>query len=128
MNRDERIVVVGAGLTGLRAAERLRELKYEGEVLIIGDERVPPYHRPALSKQLLMGTLQPSDLTLPAYEEVGAKWRLGTEVRQLLPRNKTLQLPGGEEITYDGLVIATGVEARRPNDVPYHDPRILGSW
>jgi len=125
MNRDERIVVVGAGLTGLRAAERLRELKYEGEVLIIGDERVPPYHRPALSKQLLMGTLQPSDLTLPAYEEVGAKWRLGTEVRQLLPRNKTLQLPGGEEITYDGLVIATGVEARRPNDVPYHDPRIL---
>jgi len=125
MNRDERIVVVGAGLTGLRAAERLRELKFEGEVLIIGDERVPPYHRPALSKQLLMGTLQPSDLTLPAYEEVGAKWRLGTEVRQLLPRNKTLQLPGGEEISYDGLVIATGVEARRPNDVPYHDPRVL---
>ncbi len=125
MNRDERIVVVGAGLTGLRAAERLRELKFEGEVLIIGDERVPPYHRPALSKQLLMGTLQPSDLTLPAYEDVGAKWRLGTEVRQLLPRNKTLQLPGGEEIGYDGLVIATGVEARRPNDVPYHDPRVL---
>jgi NADPH-dependent 2,4-dienoyl-CoA reductase/sulfur reductase-like enzyme len=125
MNRDERIVVVGAGLTGLRAAERLRELKFEGEVMLIGEERLPPYHRPALSKQLLMGTLRPSDLTLPAYEDINAKWRFGTQVRYLLPRNRTLQLPGGEEITYDGLIIATGVEARRPSDVPYHDPRVL---
>jgi NADPH-dependent 2,4-dienoyl-CoA reductase/sulfur reductase-like enzyme len=125
MNRDERIVVVGAGLTGLRAAERLRELKFDGEVMLIGEERLPPYHRPALSKQLLMGTLRPSDLTLPAYEDINAKWRFGTQVRYLLPRNRTLQLPGGEEITYDGLIIATGVEARRPSDVPYHDPRVL---
>ncbi len=125
MNRDERIVVVGAGLTGLRAAERLRELKFDGEIMILGDERLPPYHRPALSKQLLMGTLRPSDLTLPAYEDINAKWRFGTPVRQLIPRDRKLQLPGGEELTYDGLVIATGVEARRPNDLPYHDPRVL---
>ncbi len=125
MNRDERIVVVGAGLTGLRAAERLRELKFEGEIMILGDEKLPPYHRPALSKQLLMGTLRASDLTLPAYEDLNAKWRFGTQVRQLLPRNKTLQLPGGEELTYDGLIIATGVEAKRPNDLPYYDPRVL---
>jgi NADPH-dependent 2,4-dienoyl-CoA reductase/sulfur reductase-like enzyme len=125
MNRDERIVVVGAGLTGLRAAERLREMKFDGEIIILGDERLPPYHRPALSKQLLMGTLRPSDLTLPAYEDINAKWRFGTPVRQLVPRERKLQLPGGEELTYDGLVIATGVEARRPNDLPYHDPRVL---
>ena len=56
MNRRERIVVVGAGLCGLRAAERLRELGFEGDVVIVGDEASPPYHRPALSKQLLMGT------------------------------------------------------------------------
>ncbi|GAB1514069.1 FAD-dependent oxidoreductase [Actinophytocola sp. KF-1] len=125
MNRDERIVVVGAGLTGLRAAERLRELKFEGEIMILGDEKLPPYHRPALSKQLLMGTLRSSDLTLPAYEDLNAKWRFGTQVRQLVPHNKVLHLPGGEELTYDGLVIATGVEAKRPNDLPYYDPRVL---
>ncbi|MGB3444070.1 MAG: FAD-dependent oxidoreductase [Actinophytocola sp.] len=125
MNRDERIVVVGAGLTGLRTAERLRELKFEGEIMLLGDEKQPPYHRPALSKQLLMGTLRTSDLTLPAYEDLNAKWRFGTQVRQLVPHNKVLHLPGGEELTYDGLVIATGVEAKRPNDLPYYDPRVL---
>ena len=125
MNRDERIVVVGGGLTGLRAAERLRELKFEGDITILGDEKLPPYHRPALSKQLLQGTLRPSDLTLPAYEELNARWRFGTQVRQLIPSKKTLVLPGGEEMTYDGLIIATGVEATKQNGVPYHDPRVL---
>src|SRR5262245_23857603 len=125
MNRDERIVVVGGGLTGLRAAERLRELKFEGDITILGDEKLPPYHRPALSKQLLQGSLRPSDLTLPAYEDLNARWRFGTQVRQLIPNKKTLVLPGGEEMTYDGLIIATGVEATRQNGVPYHDPRVL---
>lgn len=125
MNRDERIVVVGGGLTGLRAAERLRELKFEGDITILGDEKLPPYHRPALSKQLLQGSLRASDLTLPAYEDLNARWRFGTQVRQLIPNKKTLVLPGGEEMTYDGLIIATGVEATRQNGVPYHDPRVL---
>lgn len=125
MSRPERIVVVGAGLAGLRATERLRELGFTGELVIIGAETLPPYHRPALSKQLLTGTLQPHDLMLPAYRDLGARWRLGTPVGSLLPQRRVVRLPGGEELTYDGLVIATGVEARRPNDVPYHDPRVV---
>jgi NADPH-dependent 2,4-dienoyl-CoA reductase/sulfur reductase-like enzyme len=125
VNRGERIVIVGAGLAGLRCAERLRELGFEGELVIIGAERLPPYHRPALSKQLLSGAMRPNDLMLPAYRDLGAKWRLDTPVGYLVPRSRTVRLPGAEEITYDGLVIATGVEARRPNDLPYHDPRVL---
>ena len=125
MNRRERIVVVGAGLCGLRAAERLRELGFEGDVIILGDEASPPYHRPALSKQLLQGSMRPDDLLLPAYQNVNAKWRLSTPVQYLLPRSRTLRLPGDEELKYDGLIIATGVEARRQNDVPYEDPRVL---
>jgi NADPH-dependent 2,4-dienoyl-CoA reductase/sulfur reductase-like enzyme len=125
VNRAERIVIVGAGLAGLRCAERLRELGFDGELVIIGGEALPPYHRPALSKQLLTGAMRPGDLMLPAYRDVGARWRLGTPVNYLVPRSRTLWLPGGEELRYDGLVIATGVEARRPNDLPYHDPRVL---
>ncbi len=125
MSGPERIVVVGAGLCGLRAAERLRELGFEGDVVIVGAESSPPYHRPALSKQLLTGTMRPADLMLPAYQNVNAKWRLDTPVQYLLPRSRTLRLPGDEELKYDGLIIATGVEARRQNDVPYEDPRIL---
>jgi NADPH-dependent 2,4-dienoyl-CoA reductase/sulfur reductase-like enzyme len=124
MSRPERIVVVGAGLCGLRAAERLRELGFEGDVVIVGNEPTPPYHRPALSKQLLAGSMRPDDLLLPAYQNVNAKWRLNTPVQYLLPRSRTLRLPGDEELKYDGLIIATGVEARRANDVPYEDPRV----
>jgi NADPH-dependent 2,4-dienoyl-CoA reductase/sulfur reductase-like enzyme len=124
MSRAERIVVVGAGLCGLRAAERLRELGFEGDVVIVGNEPTPPYHRPALSKQLLQGTMRPDDLLLPAYQNVNAKWRLNTPVQYLLPRSRTLRLPGDEELKYDGLIIATGVEARRANEVPYEDPRV----
>ncbi|HEU5471616.1 MAG TPA: FAD-dependent oxidoreductase [Actinophytocola sp.] len=125
MSQAERIVVVGAGLAGLRAAERLRELGFNGELVMVGSERVAPYHRPALSKQLLMGNMRPNDLMLPAYRDIGAKWRLGTQAAYLLPRNRIVRLPGAEELSYDGLIIATGVEAKRPNNVPYHDNRIV---
>lgn len=125
MSQVERIVVVGAGLAGLRSAERLRELGFNGELMIVGAEGLPPYHRPALSKQLLTGAMRPHDLLLTAYRDLGAKWRLGTSAGYLLPRRRVVRLPGGEEVRYDGLIIATGMEARRLNDVPYHDPRVL---
>jgi NADPH-dependent 2,4-dienoyl-CoA reductase/sulfur reductase-like enzyme len=126
MSRLERVVVVGAGLAGLRAAERLRELGFNGELLIIGSEGTAPYHRPALSKQLLTGAMKPVDLMLPAYREIGAKWRLNTPAAYLVPQKRIVRLPGGEDLQYDGLVIATGMEARRIPGVPYHDPRVQG--
>ena len=54
----ERVVVVGAGLAGLRATERLRELGFAGSITMVGDERRPPYNRTPLSKQLVEGRLQ----------------------------------------------------------------------
>ena len=45
----ERIVVVGTGAAGLRAAERLRELDFTGELIMVSEERYRPYHRPALT-------------------------------------------------------------------------------
>ncbi|GAB3434347.1 NAD(P)/FAD-dependent oxidoreductase [Actinophytocola sediminis] len=126
MSRPERVVVVGAGLAGLRAAERLRELGFNGELTIVGSEATPPYHRPALSKALLTGAMKPVDLMLPAYREIGARWRLNTPVQYVVPQKRTVRLPGGEDLAYDGLIIATGMEARRIAGVPYHDPRVLG--
>lgn len=45
MADGDRIVIVGAGVAGLRAAERLRELNFDGEIVLIGDEARRPYHR-----------------------------------------------------------------------------------
>ncbi|MCU1684499.1 MAG: ferredoxin reductase [Amycolatopsis sp.] len=120
----DRVVVVGTGLAGLRAAERLRELGFTGEIIMIGEERRRPYHRPALSKQLLTGKLQADDLAFATYSELDCGWRPGTRVLQLDPKNRVLMLPGREELTYDGLIIASGVQPRHLPGVPRHDPRI----
>jgi NADPH-dependent 2,4-dienoyl-CoA reductase/sulfur reductase-like enzyme len=122
--RKDRVVVVGAGLAGLRAAERLRELGFAGELVILGAERRRPYHRPALSKQLLTGELRPRDLTLRSYVPLDAYWRRGAHVLKLDPRRHVVELAGDEEIRYDGLVIATGVQARHLPGAPRHDPRV----
>ena len=124
MSRMERIVIVGAGLTALRAAERLRELKFDGEVVIVGDEPYKPYHRPALSKQLVTGKLSTKDLFFPAYHDIDAIWRTRTRAHKLDHGRHIVHLPGGEELKYDGLMIATGVEARHLAGAPRHDPRV----
>ena len=124
MTRRERIVVVGAGAAGLRAAERLRELDWGGELVIVGEERFRPYHRPALTKQLLTGTARHKDIALPVHTELDAIWRYGVRASYLEPEEHLLHLPGEELIEYDGLVIATGLQARHLPGAPRHDPRV----
>lgn len=113
MSRPERVVIAGAGPAGLRTAERLRELDFEGEIVLIGSETDRPYHRPALSKQFLQGALGRRRLTLETYGDLGAIWLLGTTVTGLDQKKRKVRIASGEEISFDGLVIATGVEARR---------------
>jgi NADPH-dependent 2,4-dienoyl-CoA reductase/sulfur reductase-like enzyme len=122
--KREHIVVVGAGGAGLRAAERLRELNFDGELTIVSEEPYRPYHRPMLSKQLLNGSVRPRDIVLPVHTELDAVWRFATRATRLEPDEHILHLPGGEEIKYDGLVIATGVQARHLPGAPRHDPRV----
>lgn len=55
MTARDRVVVVGASIGGLTAAETLRQEGFEGEVVLIGDEAHLPYTRPPLSKQILAG-------------------------------------------------------------------------
>ncbi|GLY69750.1 NAD(P)/FAD-dependent oxidoreductase [Amycolatopsis taiwanensis] len=124
MSEGDRIVIVGAGAAGLRAAERLRELGFDGEVLIIGEEARRPYHRPMVSKQLVMGTVRPLDTYLKPYVELDAHWRLGTRATRLDTGGRVVYLPGGEELWYDGLIIATGVVPRHLPGAPRHDPRV----
>ncbi|RSD21747.1 NAD(P)/FAD-dependent oxidoreductase [Amycolatopsis eburnea] len=120
----ERIVIAGAGLAGLRAAERLRELGFDGEVVVLGAEPGIAYHRPALSKQLLTGAVSRADTLLADPLEVDAEWRFDTPVTALSPHRQVVHLRD-EELRYDGLIIATGVEPRRMPGAPHGHPRVV---
>lgn len=115
-----RIVVVGAGLGGLRAAEQLRAAGFAGEIVIIGDETHLPYNRPPLSKEGLAGDLSHETVAFRRKASVDdVTWRLGETVVSADLAGRTVTLAAGSELAYDGLVATTGVSARRlPLDAP----------
>ena len=124
LQAKERIVVVGAGRAGHAAAERLRESGFSGQLTIVGEERHRPYNRTPLSKQLLTGEYALDDLALPTFTELDARWRLGCRALALDPARRVVRLGGAEDLCYDGLVIATGVDARVLPGAPLHSDRI----
>ncbi|GAT80706.1 ferredoxin reductase [Streptomyces sp. F-3] len=112
LRREGRIVIVGASLAGLRAAEALRAGGFAGSLTLIGDEPHEPYDRPPLSKAVLLGKASPEHTELPRLRRTDATWRLGVAATGLDMTAKRVRLADGEEVPYDRLLIATGVRAR----------------
>ena len=106
-----RVVVVGAGLAGLRAGQELRSRGFDGDLQIIGDEKHLPYNRPPLSKQVLAGAMTPNECLFP-LNGLNATWRLGQHGRRSRHRRPDDPPKDGDTIPFDGLVIATGRRAR----------------
>lgn len=123
--RNRQIVIAGASLGGLRAAEQLRAAGWHEGITIIGDEPFMPYNRPPLSKEALrcaqssLGDARACDelhasTRLRMSRSLGeVNWRLGTAVKKALLGDRMLMLDDDEIIEYDGLVIATGLRPRR---------------
>jgi 3-phenylpropionate/trans-cinnamate dioxygenase ferredoxin reductase subunit len=109
-------VIVGASLTGATAAATLRDEGFDGRVVLIGSEALPPYERPPLSKAFLRGE-QALDASFirPAgwYEDQRIDARFGTSVVQIAAGAREVVLAGGERLGYDRLLVATGSRNRR---------------
>lgn len=111
------IVVVGASLAGLRAAEELRRAGFDGTLTVVGDEPHRPYDRPPLSKQVLAGTWDVDRIPLTVAGDEGldglaVDWREGVRAMRLDVGARLVALEDGDELAYDGLVIATGAKPR----------------
>jgi NADPH-dependent 2,4-dienoyl-CoA reductase/sulfur reductase-like enzyme len=109
--RAPRIVIVGASLAGLSAADTLRREGFAGSLTVIGDEACQPYDRVPLSKQVLTGWVPAERTALPQAGGLDADWRLGEPAVGLDRRNKRVLLASGEQVAFDRLLIATGVRA-----------------
>ncbi|MCL2418398.1 MAG: NAD(P)/FAD-dependent oxidoreductase, partial [Conexibacteraceae bacterium] len=107
-----RLVVVGASLAGLRAAQAARSAGYDGGLVVIGDEPHLPYTRPPLSKEMLHSGHTGEQSAFP-IGELDVDWRLGTGAVALDRARRQLTLADGEHVTYERLIIATGCRARQ---------------
>lgn len=114
---DGGIVVVGASLAGLRAAQTLREEGYEGRVTLIGAEPHLPYDRPPLSKEFLAGSMSRDEVDLPT-RDLDADFRLSTRATALDITRREVTLDSGESLPFAGLVIATGAHPRTLPGLP----------
>ncbi|MCM6775073.1 FAD-dependent oxidoreductase [Nocardia sp. CDC159] len=113
------IVIVGAGLAGLRTAEELRRAGYAGGLVLLGDESRLPYDRPPLSKQFIRGetddtTLRPAEF----FADNEIELRLGVPATGVDTAARRVLLADGSALGYEQLIIATGLRPRRIPGLP----------
>ena len=109
------VVIVGAGQAGASLAAKLRSTGFDGDVTLIGAEKVPPYQRPPLSKAYLLGEMVEERLYLrPAefYADQNITLRLNTRVTGIDRTSKTVTLDDGETLGYDQLALTLGAHPR----------------
>jgi NADPH-dependent 2,4-dienoyl-CoA reductase/sulfur reductase-like enzyme len=126
MSDMKRIVVAGASLAGLRAVEFLRRAKFDGQLVLLGDEPHLPYDRPPLSKEVLRGEWDQERIGLRrgSYDDLNVELALGHRAVSLDAAAREVQLANGATMPFDGMVITTGGRVRElPNQ-----PRMAGVY
>ena len=109
-------IIVGAGQAGATLAETLRKRGFEGEITMIGEEPVPPYQRPPLSKGYLLGDMALERLFLRPeawYGEHNVTLLTDTSVAEIDPAARGVRLSNGKTLSYDKLALTTGAEPHR---------------
>jgi len=109
------VAIVGTGQAGFQAAASLRQEGFSGRIVLIGDEPVPPYQRPPLSKSYLARESGLDELWLrpePFYTQHQIEVLAGESVTAIDRTERRLQLASGGKLAWDHLVLATGARCR----------------
>src|SRR5215470_12459872 len=109
-------LIVGASLTGAKAAEELRAAGFDGRVVLIGAEPERPYERPPLTKDYLRGESERANAYVHPegfYAEQDIELVTGVTVTAVEPGASRVTLDDGTQLGYDRLLLATGAEPRR---------------
>jgi 3-phenylpropionate/trans-cinnamate dioxygenase ferredoxin reductase component len=119
----ENVVIVGAGQAGLQVAASLREQRYAGRIVLVGDEPHPPYQRPPLSKGYLLGDVSAEQVSLRPqayFESQRIELLTGKRAVAIDRARRLLGFEDDTVLAYDQLVLATGAR-NRPLPVPGAD-------
>jgi NADPH-dependent 2,4-dienoyl-CoA reductase/sulfur reductase-like enzyme len=111
------MVIVGGGAAGFAAAQRLRDLGYDGALTLISADADAPYDRPNVSKDYLSGEAEAAWMPLKDdafYRDNRIELRTATRVAGIDAAARRLTLEGGETLGFDRLLLATGAEPNRP--------------
>lgn len=111
-----KVVIAGAGHAAGQVIASLRQHQFDGQIVLVGDEPYFPYQRPPLSKKFLAGDLAAERLYVKPesfYDDPAITLQLDTTIAAIDRESKCLKTDGGEDISYDKLVIATGSRVRR---------------
>lgn len=107
---SRRIIIVGAGIAGVAAAEAAREASADAQVVLLSAESELPYYRLNLTRYLA-GEIGRDELTMHEqawYSERRIELQLSTEVARLHTQDRAVELKSGERLTYDRLVLTNG--------------------
>jgi NADPH-dependent 2,4-dienoyl-CoA reductase/sulfur reductase-like enzyme len=113
---EERIAIVGGGLTAGRVVQSYRQAGGENPITLVSADSWPPYHRPPLSKGFLRGESEADAALVEPVEWYGAHGvdlRLETLVEGVDVDARTLRLEGGATVAWTRLVLASGSRPRR---------------
>ncbi len=113
-------LIIGASHAGANVATNLRKEGWSGRILVVGDESVLPYHRPPLSKALLIGEKDAASLDIfkqPVFDKAEVEFKLNSRVTAIDRATKTVTLDNGECLGWSKLVLCTGARVRTL-DVP----------
>lgn len=108
------LLIVGGGHAAGRAAGALRDAGYGESIYLIGDETLPPYERPPLSKEVLTKNVDPMAATIypeKFYEKNSIRLFLGSPVSGLDLKSRTVVV-GQSKFSYSRLLFCTGSRPR----------------
>jgi nitrite reductase (NADH) large subunit len=113
---EQQVVIAGAGIAGVSAAEALRQAAPEARITLLSKESDLPYYRLNLTRYLA-GEIQAESLPLHPeswYQERNIDLVRDAELCTLLPDQRRLHLRHGDDLTYEQLVLAVGAHCFVP--------------
>jgi len=121
----KRYVIIGGGPAGINAASAIRARDPEGQILVLDRDQDPPYYRTELDTYI-GGSTSDADLPLHPqsyYPDQRITIRLRTVVTKLLPNERSVEVEGGERVSYESLLLAPG---SLPLIVPWPGGQVSG--